>query len=213
MEGHSGSNGAATDIDALETSEWIEAIDAVVKHDGPQRAKSLLTRVIERAQNAGTGPIATLNTPYVNTIPADREARLPDDAELQRRLRSIVRWNAMAMVLRANKTSSELGGHIASYQSLATLYEVGYNHFWHAPSETHGGDLVYFQGHSSPGNYARAYLEGRLSEEQLDNFRQEVGGNGLALLPAPVADAGLLAVPDACRSGSDRSPRCIRPAS
>ena len=102
----------------------------------------------------------------------------------------------MAMVVRANKTSSELGGHIASFQSLATLYEVGFNHFWHAPSDEHGGDLVYFQGHSSPGNYARAYLEGRLTEEQLDNFRQEVGGERALLVPAPVADAGLLAVPD-----------------
>ncbi len=181
----SSSNGAATDIDALETSEWIEAIEAVVAYDGPQRARSLLSRVVERAQVAGTGPIATLNTPYVNTIPADREAGLPGDAALQRRLRSIVRWNAMVMVLRANKVSSELGGHIASFQSLAALYEVGYNHFWHAPSAEHGGDLVYFQGHSSPGNYARAFLEGRLSAEQLDNFRQEVGGNGLASYPHP----------------------------
>ncbi len=185
MEDQSGSNGAATDIDAVETGEWIEAIDSVVAHDGPQRARSLLTRVIERAQHAGTGPIATLNTPYVNTIPADREAQLPGDRGLQRRIRSIARWNAMVMVLRANKTSSELGGHIASYQSLAALYEVGYNHFWHAPSDDHGGDLVYFQGHSSPGNYARAYLEGRLTEQQLDKFRQEVGGNGLASYPHP----------------------------
>ena len=109
----------------------------------------------------------------------------PDDPLIERRLRSIVRWNAMAMVVRANKLSSELGGHIASYQSLATLYEVGFNHFWHAPSAEHGGDLVYFQGHSSPGNYARAFLEGRLTEEQLDNFRQEVGGNGLSSYPHP----------------------------
>ncbi|MGO9753173.1 MAG: pyruvate dehydrogenase (acetyl-transferring), homodimeric type [Solirubrobacteraceae bacterium] len=185
MEQHSSSNGAATDIDALETSEWIEAIDEVVAHDGPQRARSLLTRVIERAQHAGTGPIATLNTPYVNTIPADREAPLPGDSALQRRIRSIVRWNAMAMVLRANKKTSELGGHIASYQSLTALYEVGYNHFWHAPSADHGGDLVYFQGHSSPGNYARAFLEGRLTQQQLDNFRREVGGNGLSSYPHP----------------------------
>ena len=166
------------------------------RHDGPERARQLLTRAIERAQHGGTGPIASLNTPYVNTIPAEHEAQLPGDPALERRLRSIVRWNAMAMVIRANKESSELGGHIASYQSLATLYEVGFNHFWHAPSADHGGDLVYFQGHSSPGNYARAFLEGRLTEAQLDGFRQEVSSPRRALLlPAPVADAGFLAVP------------------
>jgi pyruvate dehydrogenase E1 component len=181
-----GSNGAGADVDAAETSEWLEAIDAVVAHDGPGRARQILQRVVERAQHAGTGPIASLNTPYVNTIPVDEEAKLPGDPALERRLRSIVRWNAMAMVVRANAESSELGGHIASYQSVATLYEVGYNHFWHAPSEVHGGDLVYFQGHSSPGNYARAYLEGRLTEEQLDGFRQEVSKpDGLSSYPHP----------------------------
>jgi pyruvate dehydrogenase E1 component len=180
-----GSNGAGADIDATETSEWLEAVDAVVAHDGPDRARDILTRVVERAQHSGTGPIATLNTPYVNTIPPEREAKLPGDTEAERRLRSIVRWNAMAMVVRANKTSSELGGHIASYQSLATLYEIGYNHFWRAPTDEHEGDLVYFQGHSSPGNYARAWLEGRLSDEQLDNFRQEVGRRGLSSYPHP----------------------------
>src|SRR5207248_2190810 len=119
------SNGAGADVDAIETSEWLEAVDAVVAHDGPGRARELLTQVVERAQSAGTGPIATLTTPYVNTIPASREAKLPDDPALERRLRSIVRWNAIAMVVRANRVSSELGGHIASFQSLATLYEVG----------------------------------------------------------------------------------------
>ena len=136
-ETHS-SNGAGADIDALETSEWLEAIDAVVAHDGPDRARSLLTRVVERAQHAGSGPIATLNTPYVNTIPADRQALMPGDLEVQMRLTRIIRWNAMAMVVRANKLSSELGGHIASYQSLSVLYEVGYNHFWHAPTPEEG---------------------------------------------------------------------------
>src|SRR5437764_3750821 len=179
-------NGAGADIDAVETSEWLEAVDAVVAHDGPDRAREILTRVVERAQHAGTGPIATLNTPYVNTIPAEREAKLPGDPAVERRLRSIIRWNAFAMVVRANKDSSEIGGHIASYQSLATLYEVGYNHFWHAPSDEHGGDLVYFQGHSSPGNYARAFLEGRLTPEQLDAFRQEVSKpGGLSSYPHP----------------------------
>jgi pyruvate dehydrogenase E1 component len=174
-----------SDIDVAETGEWIEAIDAVVEHDGLDRARHLLTRVVERAQHAGSGPIGSLNTPYVNTIPASLDEPIPGDPEVERRLRSVIRWNAMAMVVRANKHSSELGGHIASFQSLATLYEVGFNHFWRAPSEAHGGDLVYFQGHSSPGNYARAYLEGRLTEEQLDNFRQEVGGNGLSSYPHP----------------------------
>jgi pyruvate dehydrogenase E1 component len=179
-----GANGS--DIDAVETSEWLEALDAVVANDGPDRARDLLRRVVERAQHAGTGPIASLNTSYVNTIPPEREAKLPGDPALERRLRSILRWNAMAMVVRANKLSSELGGHIATYQSLATLYEVGFNHFWHAPSDEHGGDLIYFQGHSSPGNYARAYLEGRLTEEQLDGFRQEVSRpGGLSSYPHP----------------------------
>jgi pyruvate dehydrogenase E1 component len=178
-------NGAAADIDRVETTEWLEALDAVLTHDGPDRAQDLLVKVIERAQHAGAGLIASLNTPYVNTIPPDREARLPGDPALERRLRSIVRWNAIAMVVRANKESSELGGHIATYQSAATLYEVGFNHFWHAPSEQHGGDLVYFQGHSSPGNYARAYLEGRLTEAQLDGFRREVSRDGLASYPHP----------------------------
>jgi pyruvate dehydrogenase E1 component len=182
-----GADTPAPDLDAVETTEWLEAIDAVIAHDGPQRARELITRVLERAQAAGTGPIASLNTPYVNTIPADREPQMPGDAAVERRLRSIVRWNAMAMVVRANKSSSELGGHIASFQSLATLYEVGFNHFWRAAGgpDAHGGDLVYFQGHSSPGNYARAYLEGRLTEAQLDRFRQEVDGGGLSSYPHP----------------------------
>jgi pyruvate dehydrogenase E1 component len=179
------SNGAA-DIDAAETSEWLEAVDAVVEHDGPDRARQILARAVQRAQLAGSGLIAGITTPYVNTIPASREAKLPGDPAVERRLRSIIRWNAMALVVRANKVSSELGGHIASFQSLATLYEVGFNHFWHAASAEHGGDLVYFQGHSSPGNYARAFLEGRLSEEQLDGFRQEVSSpGGLSSYPHP----------------------------
>jgi pyruvate dehydrogenase E1 component len=180
------SNGVGADLDTVETTEWLEALDAVVSHDGPDRARQLLTRVVERAQHAGTGTIASLNTAYINTIPVEREPAFPGDPALERRLRSIVRWNAIAMVVRANRVSSELGGHIATFQSLATLMEVGYNHFWHAPTEDHAGDLVYFQGHSSPGNYARAYLEGRLSAEQLDGFRQEVSRpGGLASYPHP----------------------------
>jgi pyruvate dehydrogenase E1 component len=163
----------------------LEALDAVVARDGVGRARELVARVVERAERAGTGPIASLSTPYVNSIPVDREARFGGDPGIERRLRSIVRWNAMAIVVRANQESSELGGHIASYQSAATLYEVGFNHFWHAPSAGHAGDLVYFQGHSSPGVYARAFLEGRLSEEQLVRFRREVGGGGLSSYPHP----------------------------
>ncbi len=187
-----GADGADPDVsdpDAVETSEWLEALDAVVSHDGLGRARQLLTRVVERAQNAGAGPIASLNTPYVNTIPAQLEPPFPGGAagaEIERRLRSIVRWNAMMMVLRANERSHGIGGHIASFASLAVLYEVGFNHFWHAASESHGGDLVYFQGHSSPGNYARAFLEGRLDADQLDNFRQEVAHpGGLSSYPHP----------------------------
>src|SRR5205807_1519831 len=179
-------NGAGADIDAVETTEWLEALDSVVEHDGPDRARQLLTLLLERAQHAGTGPIASLNTPYVNTIPPEGEAKLPGDPALERWLRSIIRWNAIAMVVRANAESSELGGHIASYQSLAALYEVGFNHFWRAPDEQQRGDLVYFQGHSSPGNYARAFLEGRLTAEQLDGFRQEVSRpGGLSSYPHP----------------------------
>jgi pyruvate dehydrogenase E1 component len=180
------SNGAGADLDAVETTEWLEALDAVVAHDGPDRAREILTRVVERAQHAGTGTIASLNTAYVNTIPVELEPPFPGDAALERRLRSIVRWNAIAMVVRANKVSSELGGHIATFQSVATLMEVGYNHFWHAHTEERPGDLVYFQGHSSPGNYARAFLEGRFSAAELDGFRQEVSSpGGLASYPHP----------------------------
>ncbi len=181
------SNGDGADIDVAETSEWLEALDAVVAHDGPDRARHLLTRVVERAQHSGTGPIASLNTPYVNTIPPEREADLPGDPAVERRLRSIVRWNAMAMVVRANKDNSGLGGHIATYGSVATLMEVGFNHFWRAggPDSEHPGDLVYFQGHSSPGNYARSFLEGRLTAEQLDGFRREVSTDGLSSYPHP----------------------------
>src|SRR5438270_13184546 len=166
------------DTDPQETQEWLEALDAVVRADGPERAQQLLETVLERARASGVPLEVGLNTPYVNTIPVDREEQLPGDLELEHRIRSLIRWNAIATVLQANKESSELGGHIASYQSAATLYEVGFNHFWHAPSAEHGGDLVYIQGHSSPGIYARAFLEGRLTEEQLLGFRQEVSRPG-----------------------------------
>jgi pyruvate dehydrogenase E1 component len=125
------------------------------------------------------------NTPYLNTIPPGQEPPYPGDLAVEHMLRSMIRWNAVAMVLRANKESSELGGHIASFQSAATLYDLGFQHFWHAPSERHAGDLIYIQDHSSPGIYARLFLDGRLTEEQLDKFRQEVDGNGLSSYPHP----------------------------
>ena len=196
-------NGAGADLDAVETTEWLEALDAVVAHDGPDRARQLLTRVVERAQHAGTGPIASLNTPYVNTIPAEREPPLPGDPALERRLRSIVRWNAMAMVVRANKISSELGGHIASYQSLATLYEVGYNHFWHAPSRA-----ARRRPRLLPGPLLARQLRARVPRGPADRrAARRLPPGGLqagrpVLLPAPVADARLLAVPD--RLAGDR---------
>ncbi len=174
------------DIDAVETEEWLEALDAVVENDGPRRAHDLVERVVERARLRGAAIEYVGPTPYVNTIHREDEPPLPGDPAMERRVRSLIRWNAIAMVLRANKESSELGGHIASFQSAALLYEIGFNHFWHAPSDDHGGDLVYIQGHSSPGIYARAYLEGRISEERLEGFRQEVSRpGGLSSYPHP----------------------------
>jgi pyruvate dehydrogenase E1 component len=166
------------DIDPIETAEWVEALEAVIRHDGPDRARQLLEEVFADARLRGVHAAEDLSTPYVNTIPAEMEVPVPGDHDLEHRVRSLVRWNAMATVLRANKESSELGGHIASFQSAATLYEIGFNHFWHAPSERHGGDLVFIQGHSSPGIYARAFLEGRLSEDDLRRFRTETGPEG-----------------------------------
>jgi pyruvate dehydrogenase E1 component len=173
------------DPDPQETQEWLDALDGVLEYEGSQRAHYLLEKLIDKARRSGAYLPYSANTAYINTIPPGQEERSPGNHELEHRIRSYVRWNAMAMVVRANKVSSELGGHIASFASAATLYDVGFNHFWHAPSENHGGDLVFVQGHSSPGVYARAFLEGRITEEQLDHFRQEVGGKGLASYPHP----------------------------
>src|ERR1044071_2890478 len=173
------------DIDPEETNEWRDALEGVLAYEGPERARFLLEELRDQARRSGVAAPVSINTPYVNTIPVERQAPLPGDPELEQRLRDLVRWNAMAIVATANKESSELGGHIASFQSAAVLYEIGFNHFWHAPTAEHGGDLVYIQGHSSPGIYARAFLEGRLSEEQLRRFRQEVGGGGLSSYPHP----------------------------
>ncbi|TWG98519.1 pyruvate dehydrogenase E1 component [Nocardioides sp. J9] len=174
-----------TDIDPAETQEWREALAAVLEFEGEERTKYLLDQVMEEAQRLGSRVPFVATTPYVNTISTADEPAHPGDRDVEHRIRSAIRWNALAMVLRANKTSTELGGHLSSFQSAATLYDVGFQHFWHAASEEHGGDLVYVQGHCSPGIYARAFLEGRLTEEQLDSFRQETGGNGLSSYPHP----------------------------
>ena len=173
------------DIDPAETREWVDALEGVIEVEGPERARYLLERVLDSARRKGAPVAYSANTPYLNTIPPEKEERHPGDRAIEHRIRSFIRWNALAIVLRANKHSSELGGHIASFQSAATLYDVGFMHFWHAPSANHDGDLVYIQGHSSPGIYARAFLEGRLTEEQLLQFRQEVDGKGIASYPHP----------------------------
>ncbi len=173
------------DIDPLETTEWLESIDSVLTQHGPERAHFLLNRMIDFARRSGAYLPYSPNTAYLNTISPGRQPEYPGDRSLERRIEAILRWNAMAMVVRANKVSTEYGGHISSYASSATLYEVGFNHFWRGPTENHGGDMIFFQGHSSPGIYARAFLEGRLDEADLSRFRQEVGGGGLSSYPHP----------------------------
>jgi len=180
---------AANDEDTLETQEWLDALEAVLDREGPERAHYLLERLIDLARRSGAYIPFSPNTAYVNTIPPHMEPAHPGKLDLENRIRSYIRWNAMAMVVKANRLhppdGGDLGGHIASFASLATMIETGQNHFWHAETESRGGDLVYFQGHSSPGVYARAFLEGRLSEDQLNHFRQEVDGKGLSSYPHP----------------------------
>ena len=173
------------DLDPEETAEWLDSLEAVIDAEGVDRAHFLLKNLIDKAREKGAYLPYNANTPYVNTIPTDRQPRYPGDREIERRISSIVRWNAVAMVVRANKESSELGGHIATFQSAATLYDIGFNHFWRAPTENHSGDAIYIQGHSSPGIYARAFVEGRLTEEQLLHFRREVDRKGLSSYPHP----------------------------
>ncbi len=179
----------AADGDAQETREWIEALQAVIAADGPERAHFLLDKLIDEARQAGIDTPYSANTAYVNTIPAIDEERCPGNIEVEERLRAYMRWNAMAMVVKANRHNpadgGDLGGHIGSFASLAHMFGAGFNHFWHAEGENHGGDCVYFQGHVAPGIYARAFMEGRLTEEQLLHFRQEVEGNGLSSYPHP----------------------------
>jgi len=173
------------DPDAQETQEWLEALTGVIEQEGPERAHFLIEKLVERARREGINLPYKATTAYLNTIPVGKEEPSPGNHELENTIRSYVRWNALAMVLRANRNNSGLGGHIASFASAATLYDVGFNHFWHAPSADHGGDLVYIQGHSGPGIYSRAFMLGRLSREQMDNFRREVGGKGLSSYPHP----------------------------
>tara|TARA_B100000029_G_scaffold473065_1_gene514114 strand:- start:1194 stop:4232 length:3039 start_codon:yes stop_codon:yes gene_type:complete len=173
------------DIDPLETNEWLESLSDVIKKDGNQRAHYLIKELINKAYMEGANIPYTQNTPYINTIPINEEKKSNGDQNIERRIRSLIRWNAAAMVVRANQKFPELGGHIGTFASAATLYDIGMNHFWRAKNNKFGGDLVYFQGHSAPGMYARAFLEGRLNEKQLDSFRQEVNPGGLSSYPHP----------------------------
>jgi len=174
-----------SDIDPQETQEWIEALEAVLEAEGPERAHFIVEQLVDKARRSGVNLPYSAITAYINTIPVHLQKKSPGNHAIERKIRSWVRWNAAAMVVKANRENPELGGHIATFASSATLYDVGFNHFWRAPTDEHGGDLIYYQGHAAPGIYARAYLEGRISEEQLDNFRQEVNGKGLSSYPHP----------------------------
>ncbi|KXS38061.1 MAG: pyruvate dehydrogenase E1 component [Halomonadaceae bacterium T82-2] len=176
---------AREDIDPTETLEWLESLESVLDREGEERAQYLMSRLADRFRRDGRQVPFSVTTPHRNTIPVHREARMPGDLFMERKIRSLVRWNMAAQVIRANKKHKGLGGHLASYMSSATLYEVGFNHFFRAPQGDFKGDLIYIQGHVSPGIYARSFLEGRLTEEQMDNFRQEVDGNGLSSYPHP----------------------------
>ncbi|WP_285763898.1 pyruvate dehydrogenase (acetyl-transferring), homodimeric type [Biformimicrobium ophioploci] len=173
------------DIDNLEMQEWLDALQSVIRHSGKERATELIKALSDRATDAGVSLPAAITTPYRNTIPVNAEKRMPGDLFMERRIRSLIRWNALAMVVRANQNADGIGGHISSFSSAATLYDVAFNYFFRGNDGEENGDLVFFQGHSSPGIYARSYLEGRLDEEKLDNYRREVGGNGLSSYPHP----------------------------
>ena len=172
------------DLDPQETQEWLAALEGVLAAEGPDRAHFLIETLIDKARRSGAYLPFSANTAYINTIPVEKQVRLPGDFNIEQKIRHFVRWNAMAMVLRANKDTN-VGGHIASFASAAMLYDIGFNHFWHAPSPAHGGDLVFVQGHSATGVYARAFMLGRLTEAQLDCFRQEVDGKGISSYPHP----------------------------
>ena len=173
------------DLDPTETKEWLESVEDVIDRDGTERAHFLLDQAVGAARARGANLPFGSTTGYVNTIPPDQQPAFPGDLDLEWRIRTINRWNAMATVVRRNKVSSEYGGHIASFASSAVLYDIGLNHFWRTRTDKHGGDLVFFQGHAIPGIYARSFMEGRISEEPLDNFRSETGGEGLSSYPHP----------------------------
>src|SRR5690606_558533 len=178
-------NDAAGEID-VETREWLESLDYVIAQGDPERVRRLLRRLQARAQAAGIQALSAVTTPYINTIPAAQQPPYPGSREIERRIKSIIRWNAMALVVRANRDEDGIGGHISTYASAATLFEVGFNHFFRAPTAEHEGDMVYFQGHAAPGVYARAFLEGRIDERALENFRRELApGGGLSSYPHP----------------------------
>jgi len=179
------SNHKIVDVDPQETLDWTESLEAIIEAEGVERAHFIIEQLIDTARHNGANLPYKASTAYINTIPTHLEKANPGDLSIESRIRSYIRWNAAAMVVRANRKSSELGGHIASFASSATLYDVGFNHFWRAPTPDHGGDLIYFQGHASPGIYARSFLEGRFDEEILDTFRQEADGTGLSSYPHP----------------------------
>src|SRR3990167_5815973 len=174
-----------SDIDPVETQEWLDALGSLICTEGKERARFILNCLLQEAHQQKIAISGSVVTPYCNTIPVDRQPAYPGDLELEKRIEALNRWNAIVMVLRAKKQAGGVGGHLSSYASIATLYEVGLQHFFHGVDKDSLGDLVYFQGHSSEGNYARAFLEGRLSEQHLQNFRQEVGGSGVSSYPHP----------------------------
>src|SRR5437773_1050106 len=173
------------DADPDETGEWLESLDTLVATEGVVRARFVIGKLLERARRLQVPVPSLVSTPYINTIPPDQEPWFPGDEEMERRIRRIVRWNAAVMVTRANKKSDGIGGHLSTYASAASLYEVGFNHFFRGKDDGRAGDQIWYQGHAAPGMYARAHLEGRITEEQMDNFRQESGGNGLSSYPHP----------------------------
>ncbi len=178
----SNENNKDIELKELETREWFESLDYVIEHSGRERVKELLHQLQIRALKPELAYPFSANTPYINTIPREKQPPFPGDREIERRIKSLIRWNAMAMVVKANKQESGIGGHISTYASAATLYEIGFNHFFRGKGEGYDGDQIYFQGHASPGIYARAFLEGRLSIEQLENFRRELKPAAVFLL-------------------------------
>ena len=177
------------DTDPIETREWLESLDAVAEESGAPRARYLLGKLIERAHETRLGIPGAVTSPYINTIPIDEQPEFPGDGKIERRIRRFIRWNAAVMVVKANHREKGIGGHLSTFASSATLYEVGFNHFFKGKEADGGGDHVYIQGHAAPGIYARAYLEGRLDEKHLDNFRFEIGGGGLSSYPHPATHA------------------------